>query len=324
MALMSRRTLIVGLLVILLLFIVPQTRGGAQQEEGQISIVFDFSHNTTYSVVKRNFTEAIEFFVNYPEYQVRILEEGELTAANLSRSHILVVPNPMENYSTSELEVISDYVRQGGSLFLLSDYQVEKKQIGNPIALNAILQALLESRIRFSTFTDDNCTQGDAIIDLEHSQILSYNVEVNNSYFYSYQSREALIAGIDSIIVAAGSISTSLPELIISSGSETSQAVSIHGDVIQNQPGWLSAFWIGNSRIVLCSSTTMFSDAFCIGTNQSWFQSLDNSVLWKNVFRWMSLDLVQDPTLIMVFFVALVLLGGVVVFAYSLWRTKRE
>jgi hypothetical protein len=75
---------------------------------------------------------------------------------------------------------------------------------------------------------------------------------------------------------------------------------------------------------VLCSSTTMFSDTTCVGTNQSWFQSMDNAVLWFNIFRWMSLDLVQDPTLIMVFFVVLVLIAGFAVFAYSLLRTKRE
>ncbi len=324
MALMSRQKLIVGFLVILLLFIVPQARGATQQEVGQISIVFDFSHNTTFSLAKRNFTEAIEFFVNYPEYQVRILEDGELTAANVTRSHILVIPNPMENYSTSELEVISDYVRQGGSLVLLSDYQVAHRRVGNPIAVNTILQALLESRIQFTTFTDNNKTEGDAIIDSENSQILSYNIEVNNSYLYSYQNRESLIAGINSVMVVGGSLSTDLSELIISSGSETSQAVAINGDLIQNQPGWLSAFWIGNSRIVLCSSATMFSDTICVGTNQSWFQSMDNNILWYNIFRWMSLNLVQDPTPIMIFFVALVLFAGVIVFAYSLLRTKRE
>jgi len=324
MTLMSRKQLIVGFLVILLLFIVPQAKGTTQQEEGQISIVFDFSHDSPYSVTKRNFTEAIRFFVNYPEYQVRILEEGELTAANLSRSHILVIPSPMDNYSTSELEVISNYIIQGGSLFLLSDYQVADRRVGNPIAVNTILQALFESRIQFTTVTDGNQTEGDAIIDLNNSRIVSYNIEVNNTYLYSYQNRESLISGINSVMVAGGSISTDLSELIISSGAETSQAVTINGDLIQNQPGWLSAFWIGSSRIVLCSSTTMFSDTTCIGTNESWFQSLDNSILWYNIFRWMSLDLVQDPTQIMIFFVALVLVAGIIVFVYSLWRTNRE
>lgn len=324
MALMSRQKFIVGFLVILLLFIVPQAKGSTQQEEGQISIVFDFSHNSTFSINKQNFTEAIGFFVDYPEYQIRILEDGELTAANLSRSHILVIPNPMDNYSTSELEVISDYVLQGGSLFLLSDYQVADRRVGSPIVGNMILQTLSESRIRFTTFTNNNNTEGDAIIDSENSRILSYNVEVNSSYLYSQLHRESLIAGINSIMVAGGSLTTELSDLVVSSGAETSQAVAINGDWIQDQPGWLSAFWIGSSRIVLCSSTTMFSDTMCVGTNQSWFQSLDNGVLWYNIFRWMSLDLVQNPTQIMIFFVALVLVVGIVVFVYSLWRTKRE
>ncbi|MHA2405450.1 MAG: hypothetical protein ACXADB_01510 [Candidatus Hermodarchaeia archaeon] len=324
MAVMSRQKLIVGFLIVLLLFIIPQARGTTQQEEGQISIVFDFSHNSTFSVTKRNFTEAVGFFTDLPEYQIRILEDGELTAANLSRSHILVIPNPESNYSVSELEVISDYVNQGGSLFLLSDYQVEHRPIGNPFAVNMILQALLESRIQFSTYTDGNTTEGDAIIDTVNSRIHSHYVEVNNSYLYSQLNRESLIVGIDSLIVAGGSLTTAATDLIISTGAETSEAVTLSGDFVATQPGWLSAFWIGSSRIVLCSSTTMFSDTTCVGTNQSWFQSLDNSVLWFNIFRWMSLDLVQDPTLIMIFFVVLVLVAGFAVFVYSLWRTKRE
>jgi hypothetical protein len=324
MAVMSRQKLIVGFLVVLLLFIIPHVKGTTQQEEGQISIVFDFSHNSTFSVTKRNFTEAVGFFTDLPEYQIRILQEGELTAANLSRSHILVIPNPVANYSVSELEVISDYVRQGGSLFLLSDYQVEHSPVGNPFVVNMILQALLESRIQFTTHTDGNITEGDAIIDSVNSRILSYNVEVNNSYLYSQLDRESLIVGVDSLIVAGGSLTTGFSDLIISTGAETSEAVALSGDLVANQPGWLSAFWIGSSRIVLCSSTTMFSDTTCVGTNQSWFLSMDNAVLWYNIFRWMSLDLVRDPTLIMVFFVVLVLIAGFAVFAYSLLRTKRE
>ncbi len=324
MAVMSRQKLIVGFLIVLLLFIIPQAKGTTQQEEGQISIVFDFSHNSTFSVTKRNFTEAVGFFTDLPEYQIRILENGELTAANLSRSHILVIPNPESNYSVSELEVISNYVNQGGSLFLLSDYQIEHRPIGNPFAVNMILQALLESRIQFTTYTDGNTTEGDAIIDTVNSRIHSHNVEVNNSYLYSQLNRESLIVGIDSLIVAGGSLTTDATDLIISTGAETSEAVTLSGDFVATQPGWLSAFWIGSSRIVLCSSTTMFSDTTCVGTNQSWFQSLDNSVLWYNIFRWMSLYLIQDPTPIMVFFVVLVLVAGFAVFAYSLWRTKRE
>lgn len=324
MAVMSRHKLSVGFLVVLLLFIVPQVNGATQQEEGQISIVFDFSHNATFSVTKRNFTEAVEFFTDLPEYQIRILEDGELTAANLSRSHILVIPNPVSNYSVTELEVISDYVRQGGSLFLLSDYQVEQRPVGNPFVVNNILQALLESRVQFTTHTDGNITEGDAIIDSVNSRILSYNIEVNSSYLYSQLNRESLIVGIDSLIVAGGSLTTDFSELIISTGAETSEAIAPSGDLITNQPGWLSAFWIGSSRIVLCSSTTMFSDITCVGTNQSWFQSMDNAVLWYNIFRWFSLDLVHNPTPIMVFFVTLVLIAGFAIFAYSLWRTKRE
>ncbi len=323
---LSYQQVLVGFLIILLLFIAPNVRGGAQQEEGQITIVFDFTHDQPFSPKNRNFTKAIEYFEDYPEYFVRILEEGELMAENLSRSHILVISNPGQNYSTSELEVISNYVALGGSLFLLGDFQVAEREIGNPIALNRILQTITETRIAFTTFSNGNKTEGDAIIDANNSLVLPYNVLINSSYINSYPTREMLGMGVNSLIIAGGSLTTDVTDLIISTGSETSEAVTLKGQSLQNQPAWLAAYWkeSSNSRIVLCTSTTMFSDTQSTATNQSWFESLDNKILWYNIFRWMSSPLVQDPTPIMIFFVILVMVAGILIFAYSLLRKKRE
>lgn len=322
MDLTSRQQIIVGLLIFLLVFFVPQPSAAAQ-EEGQITVVFDFSHDQPFSLVNRNFTQAIEYFNDYPEYLVQILEEGELTAENLSRTHFLVIPNPGRNYSTSELEVITNYVQQGGSLFLLCDYQITDRQIGNPIALNSILQALPDSGIQFTTVTEDNETQGDVIIDPIHTQLLPYNIPVNATNITSDLYREAFGAGITSLLVAGGSLTTAISERIIWLGAETSQSVTIDGQPILNQPGWLAGFDLGSSHIVLSTSTTMFSDTICLVTNQSWFESADNSVLWYNIFKWMATPLIQDPTPIMIFFVALVLVAGIAVFIYSIWLKKR-
>ncbi len=323
MAHTTRQQIIVGMMVILLIFVVPQVGASSSVEEGQITIVIDFSHDQLFSPINRNFSQAIDHLQDYPEYFVRILEKGKLTAENLSRSHILVIPNPGRNYSSSEHEVISNYVNRGGSLFLLSDYQVDGRQIGNPIALNDILQKLPEDRIRFTTFLEGNNTQGDAIIDPVNSIGIPYNIQINGSDFNTNFNRDLLAIELKSLIIAAGSLSTYISPLLVSTGAETSTAVAINGRPINYQPGWLAAFEIGNSRIVLCTSTTMFSDTTCIATNQSWFQSMDNSLLWSNIFRWMSFPLLQDPTSIMIFFVVLVLVAGFVVFVYVLWLKKR-
>ena len=323
MAHTSRQHIIVGLMVILLIFVLPQVGARTSGEEGQITIVIDFSHDQLFSPINRNFSQAIDQLQEYPEYFVRILEEGRLTAENLSRSHILVIPNPGKNYSSSEQEVISNYVTQGGSLFLLSDYQVDGRQLGNPIALNAILQQLPEDRIQFTTFLEGNNTQGDGIIDPMNAIGVPYNIQINASDFNTTFYRDLFAAGIKSIIIAAGSLTTDISPLLVSTGAETSEAVAINGQHISYQPGWLAAFENGNSRIVLCTSTTMFTDTICAATNQSWFQSMDNSLLWSNIFRWMSFPLLQDPTSIMIFFVVLVLVAGIVVFVYVLWLKKR-
>ncbi len=323
MPLRFHKQVVVGLLVILFLCFLPPTSAQAQREEGQVTIVFDFTHDQPFSPAKRNFTQAIDFFQNYPEYTVRILQDGVLTAENLSRSHILVIPNPGRNYSASEIDVISEYVADGGSLFLLSDYQIAERPFGNPVALNAILQGLPESRIQFTTLSTENETLGDAIIDPENSQLLSYNIQVNNTNINSYPSREIFSVGINSLLIAGGSLTTETPELIMSTGAQTSQSVTINGDILQNQPGWLAAFQIANSRIVLSTSTTMFTNTLCAATNATWFDSKDNTQLWSNIFRWMSIFLVEDPTPVMIFFVTLVLIAGIIVFGYSIWRKRR-
>ncbi|MFW9830292.1 MAG: hypothetical protein ACFFD8_00725 [Candidatus Thorarchaeota archaeon] len=323
MALNLRQQIIVGFLVVLLVLLMPQAVSTAQTEEGQITIVFDFSHNQPFSPSNRNFSQAVEFFDSYPEYFVRTLEHGQLTAENLSRSHILVIPNPGTEYNASELQVITEYVQQGGSLFLLCDFQVLNRQIGNPTVLNSILQTLSYSEIKFTTVTEDDEIQGDAIVDPVSAEILPYNILVNVSDITLDVYRDTFGAGIDSLLVAGGSLTSNISELIIWNGGDTSQSVGMNGQILQNQPGWLAAFEIGQSHIVLSTSTTMFSDTSCVVTNQSWFNSVDNSVLWHNIFRWMATQLTTDPTPIMILFVVLVLITGVVVFIYSFWLRKR-
>lgn len=317
------RVFIAGILTILLISLIPRTSILAQQDEGQITIVLDFSHDQLFSPQNRNFTQAIDFLTSQPEYFVRILEEGELTAENLTQSHILILSNPGKNYTSSEFEVISNYVKRGGSLFLLGDYQVTDRPIGNPIALNGILQALGVPDIQFTTYIEDNETQGDVIVDPANSQVLSYNVEVNGTYLGTDLQRAIIRSGIDSLIVAGGSLTTSSSNFIMATGAETSQAISISGQIIQSQPAWLAAFLFENTPIVLCTSTTMFTDTLCAATNTSWFESFDNALLWSNIIRWMAIPLVQDPTPVMMFFVVMALLVGIVLFVYSLWLKKR-
>jgi len=317
MARLGRWIFIAGVITILLFAHIPRTSVLAQQDQGQITIVFDFSHDQLFSPQKRNFTQAIDYLAAKPEYFIRILEEGDLTAENLTRSHILVLANPGKNYSSTEHEVISNFTAQGGALFLLSDYQVTERPIGNPLALNDILQAIGILGIRFTTFIEENETQGDAIIDPLNSQVLPYNVEVDETYLSTDLSRGVISAGIESLIVAGGSLTTSNPNFIMSTGSDTSQAVSLTGQAISNQPAWLAAFTYENSQIVLCTSTTMFTDTYCAATNSSWFESSDNALLWSNIIRWMALPLVQDPTPIMMFFVAIVLLAGIFLFVFG-------
>lgn len=323
MVLTSRQKIIVGLMIFLLVLVFPKRGVASQSEEGQITIVFDFSHDQLFSPVNQNFTEAVDVLSTRPEYFVRILTEGELSAENLTRSHILVISNPGKDYTTAELEVISNFVNRGGSLFLLCDFQIADRRIGNPVVLNEILHGISEPLIQFSTVTEGEEIQGDAIYDLNNSLLLPYNIQVNQSFITLDPLRATIGVNVNSVLVAGGSLTAQTSGLIISTGAETSQAVNIKEEPIHGQPGWLAAFWVNNSRVVLCTSNTMFSDTSCVGTNQSWFQSLDNSMLWLNIFSWLSASFVQDPTFFLIFIVSLVLIVGMALFIYSFWLKRR-
>jgi hypothetical protein len=292
------------------------------EEEGQITVVFDMSHDQSFSPLKQNFTQAIDFLRNHTEYFVRIHSTGELFAQNLSRAHVLVVANPARNFSNAELEVVSSFVESGGALFLLGDFQTAERIIGNPAALNQILERIPEHRIRFTTVQYGNQTQGDAIVDLAHNLTLPFNIRIDGRAITA-KAREIIGLGVKEVLVAGGSLTTNSTDLIVSKAANTSHSVTIGGEVIQGQPAWLAAFWIGTARIVLCTSTTMFSDTVSVGLNQTWFRSADNSALWYNIFKWFSASLILNPAPIMIAFVALAFLVGIGLFGYSLWLRKR-
>jgi hypothetical protein len=310
------------LLTGLVLFILPVHTTLAYPEQGQITIVFDMSHEQPLSPVNRNFTQAIDFFQNHTEFFVRIHDTGELMAENLSRAHILVIPNPGINYSQSELDLVTDFVKAGGGLFLLGDYQIQERPLGNPEALNQILDAISEDRIQFTTTKHDNETQGDTIVDSVNNLTLSYNIQIEEM-ISTTDSRELIGSNLERLIIAGGSLTTSSNGLIISRGASSSTAVTIGGEELQSSPPWLAAFWRDYTKIVLCTSTTMFSDTQCVGTNSSWFQSADNSLLWYNIFKWFSRDLIHDPTPIMIVFTGLALIAGIGLLVYSLSVKKR-
>ncbi len=318
----KQRLPIVLLLIGLILFILPVHTTIAYPEQGQITIVFDLSHDQPLSPVNRNFTQAINFFQNHTEYFVRIHDTGELNAENLSRAHVLVIPNPGVNYSQSELDVVADFVKTGGDLFLLGDYQTQDRPLGNPEALNQVLNAISEDRVQFTTIQQENETQGDAIIDPTNSLTLPYNIQIEE-IISTLDSRELIGTNLESLLIAGGSLTTSSNGLIISRGASSSKAVSLDGEELQTSPPWLAAFWHETAKIVLCTSTTMFSDTICVGSNSSWFQTANNSLLWYNIFKWFSQDLIHNPIPIMIVFTSLALIAGIGLLVYSLFVIKR-
>lgn len=318
-----RRTVLAIVLGATLLFSALRLGVAAYPEEGQVAIVFDMSHDQPLSYAKRNFTMAIDFFLEHSEFFPRIHSSGEINATTLARARILVIPNPGRNFSTQELKVVADFVAAGGALFLLCDYQTGDRAIGNPEALNQILAAISEDRIWFTTYREGNETQGDAIVDLANNITLAYNIFIEGTTITA-ETREMIGYGVKRVIIAGGSLTTSSEGLVVSRGANTSRAVAINGQVIQDRPPWLAAFWIGEARIVLCTSTTMFSDTRCAGLNESWFQCEDNALLWYNIFKWLARPLIHNPTPIMVVMVAVVLLVGVGLLGYTLWQKRKE
>jgi hypothetical protein len=262
----SRYKIILICLVVFILLVqftdvsVPQS---AYAKEKTI-VLFDEVHLEYYN--SERMQSAIASLNNSEDYTV-FINRQRFTETNLLGVDILFIGNPERSFTNQERFAISEYLKNGGNLFLLGDPR------GKSSNLNDIIDTIQYTDARFSQ---------DVIFDEEHN-LNEVPTQISVSRQDLLES-SPIANGVQEICTHSIWVEDNDPTKVIATGSNYSLA-GLEGS---SQPAWLVASIVGRSHIVLCGSTRMFSDTKPIKSDVTWYQSKDNARLWQNIFSWLA------------------------------------
>jgi hypothetical protein len=260
-----RRSILLFVLFFVLLFqftvaFMPQDAYATERKV----ILFDEVHLQYYN--SERMQSAIASLNNTEDYIV-FINRQRFTQTSLLGVDILVIGNPERSFTDQERFEISEYLKNGGNLFLLGDPR------GKASNLNDIIDAAQYTDARFSQHV---------VFDEEHNlNDISTQISVSRE---ELRESSPITNDIQEIVTHTIWVEDNGPTTVIATGSNYSLA-GLEGS---NQPAWLVASIVGRSRIVLCGSTRMFSDTKPAKSDVTWCQLKDNARLWQNIFSWLA------------------------------------
>jgi len=185
------------------------------------------------------------------------------------RSFDLVIACMPSAASIPNATIFGNFVENGKSLFLLSDYN--GSEATNPSGItNEILN---ESNINGVSFSSDAISISNATTDWQMKVYNnnSFAVKVNSSDFLPNTSTRSVFSGVSSVVTLSCSLNITGPQELsaVATGSALSDAGSRN---------WLLLTDNGVQRSVLCGSASMFNNTYLgVESNQILFKQL---VLW--------------------------------------------
>ncbi|MFX1518575.1 MAG: hypothetical protein ACFFCD_01435 [Promethearchaeota archaeon] len=251
------------LFILLLQFTEVSVSQSVYAKEKKI-VLFDEVHLQFYNSERLH--SAIASLNDSEDYTV-FINRQRFSEVSLLGVDILFIGNPERSFTNQELFAISEYLKNGGNLFLLGDPR------DNPSNLNDIIDTIQYTDARFSR---------EVIFDEEHNLN-----EISTQIIISQEDlleSSPIANGVQEICTQSIWVEDNDPTKVVATGSNFSLA-GLEG---RSQPAWLVASIVGRSRIVLCGSTRMFSDTKPAKSDVTWYQSKDNARLWQNIFSWLA------------------------------------
>ena len=292
---MRRYHLLVIMMLAILLIAPSLTLTRAQNEK--VKILWDNAHDQYYSLSL------------YSKLKSDLESQGITVDGNdqnvtydlLKNYDIFVIPNPRSPFTQEELSELAKYVQNGGNLLVMGDIQYDDRHYGSPDYLNAILEAIgVSNKVEFYGTND----KGDEIYDDTSNDGSPWNVLVTKEYFKPH----TISAGIDEVYINSPSLIVYDETIVVATTDEDAYAQDTAGNVHQigNIP-WLVAIESGNSRIVVCGSSKMFSDRQ--GTSEAFISLGDNEKLFFNIVGWLKGTVLAGPVKIEIFIPILDIFG---------------
>jgi len=233
------------------------------------TVLIDLSHNEMLNIQEEEFSEFFELLKSL-NLKIRTNENNNITEKQLQGIDILIIGNPIDNFFSSiEIKSIIDFVREGGSLLLVSDYGADYLQKTN---LNDI------SGKYFGIYFQKNIVKKYNKINQNCDSILT--IQNFEDHSTTNQLRDVILGGSCSLVINKNS-----KPLFYSKESWT----EVYNDLENkwskdedNQPQIMAAYTeYGRGKVIALGDIDIFSNHLNIGLSL-----LDNHKFVVNIFSW--------------------------------------
>ncbi|MFX1237254.1 MAG: hypothetical protein ACFE8P_05980, partial [Promethearchaeota archaeon] len=238
---------------------------------GQSKILFDLSHGEMLNIDDEDYSEFSSLLKGLG-YRIAKNEKGELRKKIIENHDVLIIGNPISSYfSEVEIKNIVDFVREGGSLLLLSEYGADYLQKTN---LNDLAGSY------FGIFFEKNLIKENNLINRNCTSILS--IKEFNDLKITDKLREVVIGGTCSFVIN----NLAKPLLIKQGNDHWSEIYNsatqqwIKENSTPNEKGTIIATYriYGRGKIIALGDIDLFTNDPNIGINK-----MDNRTFITNM-----------------------------------------
>ncbi|MHA1914780.1 MAG: DUF4350 domain-containing protein [Promethearchaeota archaeon] len=243
-------------------------------------ILFDNTHNEMLNVRDKEFSE-FQTLLRRMDLNVKNIEGDGLEVQSIKDADLLIIGNPIDNFFSSfEVKIITDFVRSGGSLLVLSEYGADYLQKTN---LNDIVGKF---GIKF---------EKDLVKEINGANQNSTSIlQINNfqKHQLTKQIREIKVGGSCSLSLNKDAkpifhtAERSWPEIYNSSTEQWIKEDDEHQQVIAAYNEF------GQGKVVAIGDIDIFTTDSNIGLN-----CLDNQKFVQNIITWL-IEPVKEPNVL--------------------------
>ena len=241
------------------------------------TVLIDLNHNEMLNINEEEFSEFLNLLESL-NLRIKTNENKNLTDKLLQNIEILIIGNPIDEFfSTIEIKNITDFVRNGGNLLIISEYGADYLQKTN---LNDI------SGKYFGIYFQKNIIKEYNKLNQNCSSILT--IQDFKKHKITKQLRDIILGGSCSFLLNQNS-----EPLFFSKESW----IEVYNDLAkewskeeENQPQIMAAYTeYGRGKVVALGDIDIFSNDSNIGLNR-----LDNRKFILNIFIWFIEETLND------------------------------
>ena len=267
-------------------------------EERGIIVLFDEAHGQLFN--QTYYQHAIND-INSSDVRV-IINSQRINKTTFDGVDIFISTNPGFSFTSTERYYISEFLKRGKSALFLANPLIEENSTltGRGDLFNEVLsESELETVSRFWTRTEDltsfkrsDVVENEFVNAGKRDYLL---VNINNS---DHEILHENNNNVSSIVTYTCSLMNSRENIIKAPSQAIARTVF---DEIRPYSSNIIIFGTSGesdygAHILLGGSSIMFSDLKDTTLGTTWYQSENNSILWKNTFSWLAAVTVEAET----------------------------